>query len=463
MLTVRGEPATRDATIDDLRGREFARLDESGIAYLDYTGSALHADRQLARYFAALRTGVLGNPHSESVPSRAATAVIDDARRRVLRFLDADPAQYVVIFTANCSAAIKLVAESYPFTRHTAVVLSADNHNSMNGMREFARRNGASVTQIPLDSELRLADPLRHLVPRGRGRQLFGFPAQSNFSGVQHSLALIEAAQEQGFDVLLDAASFVASNALSLTEHRPEFVVLSFYKLFGYPTGVGALVARRDALAGLRRPWFAGGTVEYASVQNTMHALREAPDGYEDGTPNFAALAALRHGFDFLEETGVARIHEHVLRLTRVLLDGLRGICHPDGAPSAIIYGPTDGWMRGCTVTFNLLDARHRVIPYPDVELRARDAGVAIRGGCFCNPGAAEHAFGFDAGRARACLENASAGGFSIQRFARCLGDDVAVGALRASAGLANTERDVDRLLGLVQAISNDESALRVG
>ena len=86
------------------------------------------------------------------------------------------------------------------------------------------------------------------------GARLFAFPAQSNFSGVQHSLDLIDEAQRHGFDVLLDAAAFVPSNPLSLRAHAPEFVVLSFYKLFGYPTGVGALVVRNDALRRLAAP-----------------------------------------------------------------------------------------------------------------------------------------------------------------------------------------------------------------
>ena len=47
-----------------------------------------------------------------------------------------------------------------------------------------------------------------------------------------------------------------------------------FYKLFGYPTGVGALVARRKALAKLKRGYFGGGTVQFASVQNRLARLQ---------------------------------------------------------------------------------------------------------------------------------------------------------------------------------------------
>jgi selenocysteine lyase/cysteine desulfurase len=280
---------------------------------------------------------------------------------------------------------------------------------------------------------------------------LFAFPAQSNFSGVHHPLGTIDDAQRLGFDVLLDAAAFAPSNSLSLRAHAPQFVVLSFYKLFGYPTGVGALVARKDALQRLTRPWFAGGTVDFASVQNDVFQLKADADAFEDGTPDFLSIAALAAGFELLETIGMRRIHTHVARLTTRFLDGLDALAHSDGTPAVRVYGPRTNESRGGTVAFNVLSRGGRAIPYSVVERRARDAGIAIRGGCFCNPGAAEHAFGFDARRASECLR-ATSGGFTIDRFAQCLGDDTAVGAVRASIGVANNDRDVDRALEMIWA-----------
>src|SRR4029453_9134925 len=125
---------------------------------------------------------------------------------------------------------------------------------------------------------------------------------QSNFSGVQHPLALVERARSLGHTVLLDAAAFVPTSPLSLRRTPADFVACSFYKMFGYPTGVGALIARRGALARLPRPWFGGGKVEYVSVQEGSHMMRDGTDGFEDGTPNFLACGAVVQGLDFLDE-----------------------------------------------------------------------------------------------------------------------------------------------------------------
>src|SRR3954469_24533104 len=192
-----------------LRDREFSRLDATRHAYLDYTGSALYAARQVRAHAELLGGSVLGNPHSENPASRESTRLMENARSQVLRFLDASPEDYAVIFTANASAAIKLVAESFPFGKNASLVLAADNHNSINGIREYARRAGAPVHYLPLDAALRLDDPAPHLADQAvHGGGLVALPAQSNFSGVCHPLALVGRARALGFDVLLDAAAF---------------------------------------------------------------------------------------------------------------------------------------------------------------------------------------------------------------------------------------------------------------
>jgi selenocysteine lyase/cysteine desulfurase len=459
MLTTSPQATSNDTEVHpliaELRVREFAHLDETGLAYLDYTGSALPAAKQIAAHHELLARTVFGNPHADSAPSRRSTEALDVVRALLLNHLDAELEQYDVCFTANASAAVKLVAESYPFSPNGGCVLAADNHNSVNGVREYARRAAAPVAYLPIDANLSLVDPDSALERLGRVRapHLFAFPAQSNFSGVQHPLRLVDVAQRHGFDVLLDAAAYLPSCSLSLREHRPEFVVLSFYKLFGYPTGLGALVARRDALARLTRPWFAGGTVAYASVQNDLYSLLSNAAAFEDGTPNFLGAAAVPAGFELLREVGMPRLSTHVRRLTRTLVHALRGLARANGAPAVRVYGPASDDGRGSAVAFNVLDDRGRVVPYWLVEERARSCGVAIRGGCFCNPGCAEAAFGFDRVRAARCLREAGEPGpFTIQRFAECMNRDgvVAVGALRASLGLANNDHDLRRLVELV-------------
>ena len=447
---------TSDPFFDELRATEYSRLDADDQAYLDYTGSALYARRQIRAHAARLEKNVLGNPHSENGPSLISTAIINDAKARLLRFLDAPDDEYVVTFTANTSAAIRLVAESYPFGPDASLVLAADNHNSMNGIREFALRKGAAVDYAGLDESLRLTG-VKSLLHRSRTSEggLFGFPAQSNFSGLKHPLALIDEAHRLGYAVLLDAAAYLPTNSFSLRRHRVDFVALSVYKITGYPTGVGALVARKESLSRLKRPWFAGGTVDYASVQNRTHKLIEKNgEGFEDGTPAFIDIAAVADGLALLDEIGMDRITSHVTTLRALFVSELNRLRSTSGRSLARVYGPSSWREAGATVAFNLFDRTGLPIPFARVVERARNEGVSLRGGCFCNPGASEAAFGFPPDTARRCLSEAAAEGFSIERFSECLGADTAVGGVRASMGIPTNQRDIQRAISVLSTFA---------
>src|SRR4051794_7186895 len=101
--------------LSTLRSREFSRLEATGSVYLDYTGAALYPESLVVNDVERLRTQVLGNPHSDSAPSQASTDAIERARSLTLRFLDADPADYDVVFTANATGAVRILAEAFPF------------------------------------------------------------------------------------------------------------------------------------------------------------------------------------------------------------------------------------------------------------------------------------------------------------------------------------------------------------
>ena len=341
---LREYPAYRStAHLDALRARDYARLDAQGAVYLDYTGACLGAESQIRQHAALMLERVLGNPHSASPASLSTTTLVEGARHAVLEWFNA-ARDYTAIFTANATGALKHVGESYPFASNGTLLLSADNHNSVNGIREFARARGAAIVYAPLTvPELRLdltrLDALLSECDRGASN-LFAFPAQSNFTGVQHPLELVARAHERGWDVLLDAAAFVPTNRLDLRETRPEFVSLSFYKMFGYPTGVGCLLARNDALPKLHRPWFAGGTVNFATVGGRRHVLSAGEAGFGDGTLNYLAIAGVEIGLRHLASAGIDAIHTRVMCLTGWLLAKLVALCHSNGRPMVRIYGP---------------------------------------------------------------------------------------------------------------------------
>ncbi len=453
-------------TLDALRASEFGRLDAQRHVYLDYTGGGLYAASQIREHEALLDGQVFGNPHSASLCSTVTTGLVEQTRHAVLAYFNAPRDQYTAVFTPNATGALKLAGESYPFAEGGRFLLTFDNHNSVNGIREFAGSKGAVVEYAPitvpdlridrdrLDTLLALADP--------QHANLFAFPAQSNFSGVKHPLELIERAQRKGWDVLLDAAAFVATNRLDLTAVQPDFVTISFYKMFGYPTGVGCLIVRNAVLPKLKRPWFAGGTVNFATVQGRRHILAPREAGFEDGTLNYLSIPAVAIGLRHLERIGVETIRTRVECLTAWLLSELLALRHSNGRHIVRIYGPANTVMRGGTITFNLYDPSGHLLDYRRVEELASERRISLRTGCFCNPGAGEAAEGLTESD---MLAGVDAGvDMTLPRFLQVIQHrgGKSAGAIRVSLGMVSNFDDVDAFLEFAAGF-RDETHLTIG
>jgi selenocysteine lyase/cysteine desulfurase len=450
-------------SLDELRASEYGRLDAAGHVYLDYTGASLYAASQVTEHAKLLATHVFGNPHSASLASSATTAVVERTRRAVLAWFNASPDAYTAVFTQNATAALKLVGESYPFGPDSRFLLSVDNHNSVNGVREFATARGARVDYAPLTvPDLRLdVDHLDASLVDGSAPKLFAFPAQSNFTGVKHPLDLVSRARANGWDVLLDAAAFVPTNRLDLTAVQPDFVTVSFYKMFGYPTGVGCLIARKDSLRKLNRPWFAGGTVNFATVHGRAHILSPGEAGFEDGTLNFLSIPAVEIGLRHLARIGVDVIRRRVDCLTAWLLGQLLDLRHSNGRHMVRIYGPTTTAMRGGTVTMNFYDPSGHLLDYRRVEELALAQRISFRTGCFCNPGAGESAEGLTDEDVAAALDE---GDMTLPRFLQFIQHrgGKSAGAIRVSLGIASNFADVDRFVQFASGL-RDQTRLTMG
>jgi selenocysteine lyase/cysteine desulfurase len=490
------------ALLDRLRATEYPYLDAGGHVYLDYGGAGLPAQVQLDAHAQRMRGRCFGNPHSENPASALSTELVERARLAVLAHFNAPPDEYAVIFTPNATGACKLVAEAYPFGPRTRLILTADNHNSVNGIREYARARGAVTQYVPFSSpELRVDDdaigralarprpgllgaawrtarrgaapwagPSRRarrraretenagLQPAPTPRGLLAYPAQSNFSGVQHPLSWIQTAHERGYDVLLDAAAYAPTNRLDLSVVKPDFVAISWYKVFGYPTGVGCLIARREALGRLRRPWFAGGSVRIAGVQADWHLLAAGEAGFEDGTVSFLQIPDLEAGLAWVNVIGIDLIHRQVTCLTGRLLGRLAALRHGNGAPMARIYGPAGTRDRGGTIAFSLLDPAGRVIDERAVGRDTAAAGISIRTGCFCNPGATEAAFHLTKADWRAARRGRA---HTMDQNLALLG--LPALALRASIGLASNHDDIEKFLAFLELTYRDRTVDTVG
>jgi molybdenum cofactor sulfurtransferase len=106
---------------------------------------------------------------------------------------------------------------------------------------------------------------------------LFAYTGQSNITNTKNPLSTLSYASSLGYYTLLDAAALAPTSIISLTATPVDAMVVSFYKMFGFPTGVGALIIKESFLRVLQRPWFAGGNVDIVQVPGTIVTRAEVP------------------------------------------------------------------------------------------------------------------------------------------------------------------------------------------
>ena len=247
--------------------------------------------------------------------------------------------------------------------------------------------------------------------------------------------------------MLLDAAAFAPTNPLDLSKYKPDFVPLSFYKIFGYPTGLGALVAKRSALRKLHKPWFAGGTITVASVQGDRYYLAEGHAAFEDGTVDFLNIPAVEIGLRHIQSIGIESIQTRVKCLTGWLLENLTGLRHSTGLPLVRLYGPLSTAARGGAVTVNFFDSLGRPIDHRFIEESANKVNISLRTGCFCNPGAGEVALGISRVELDVCFNGPGhEQRLTLDDFRLCI-DGKNSGAVRISVGMLTNFNDVQALL----------------
>nr|XP_056713238.1 molybdenum cofactor sulfurase [Euleptes europaea] len=449
-----------------LRRAEFARL--AGMTYLDHAGATLFPQSLLKAFTDDLNANIYGNPHSQSISSKLTYDTIEHVRYRLLQHFNTTIEDYTVIFTSGCTAALKLVAEAFPWIPESPeepgsrFCYLTDSHTSVVGMRAIAAAvNVSSVPVKPAEIISRTRD-LGAEEPSCQTPLLFCYPAQSNFSGTKYPLAWIEEIKSGKLRpvnvpgkwfVLLDAASYVSTSPLDLSAHQADFIPLSFYKMFGFPTGLGALLVKNESASCLRKTYFGGGTAAaYLAGEDFYLPTRSVAERFEDGTVSFLDIIALKHGFDALERLtgGMENIKKHTFALAHYTYTVLSTLKYANGSPVVRIYSDTDFSspdVQGPILNFNVLDENGEIVGYSQVDRLAGLYNIHVRTGCFCNTGACQQHLGISNDDIKKNLQAGHVCGDDIDVIDGC-----PTGSVRISFGYMSTFEDAQTFLKFIIA-----------
>ncbi|OKP15219.1 Molybdenum cofactor sulfurase [Penicillium subrubescens] len=443
--------------VDTIREKEYPLLKDT--TYLDHAGTTVYAKSMIEEFSRQMTSSLFGNPHSMSSSSQLSTQRTDDIRLRVLKFFNADPEEYDLVFVANATAAIKLVADCFRDSDHRGFWYGyhTDAHTSLVGVREIAHM-GHRCFQSDTDVDSWISD-LPTL--QTKATRLIAFPAQSNLNGRRLPLRWCKevrsAAEKNGGNgyTLLDAASFLSTGSLDIGSVAPDFTALSFYKIFGFPD-LGALIVRKSAAHILeRRKYFGGGTVDMVIASDVQwHAKKESSihERLEDGTIPFHNIIALDAAIDTHERLygSMANISTHCASLAKQFYDRISGLTHWNQTKVCHVY-ETNG-VYGCSTTqgpiipFNIRNSLGEWAPKTEVEKLATVQNIQIRTGSVCNPGGTARALGWVGQDLRRHYSTGLRCG-----DAHDLIGGKPTGVLRVSLGAMTSMKDIDSMVEFIE------------
>ena len=422
-----------DHALDQIYQQEFSQRLSSDAVYLDHAGTTLYTQSQLKAHFDQLQTLTLNNPHSDQEDSQTMTQM-RECIQLILSMFDTSTRDYCLIFTLNATHACQLLSSLFPFSSQSEYAYMIDSHNSLVGIRQQAQLKEASVSIIDYpvqiykqnidddDWSFRCAyqsSPI-HSQTSALSYCLFATPAENNFNGLRPPLdrllkPFLEARHNRSsqFSIpvhrvpsktchwftLVDCSKYLATAAFSLSTHPVDFVVLSFYKIFGYPTGIGALIVRNEALPYLNRHhYFGGGSVQYVSPNDPSRVdYKQGVDGFIHGTVPFTTIVALRHGLELITCTlTYERISLHTQCLIEYGRNEMSKLVYSNGRALCVFYDARNelirqhGYSYGPILNFNLYNHHGQFLSCRLIQRIAGDHRITLRAGTFCAPGASQ-------------------------------------------------------------------------
>lgn len=292
-------------------GTRFPLLrDAPNLVYLDSAASAQkpapvldRLNRFYGKEYANIHRGLYGL-------SETASDAYEAARQRVATFLGAEADE--IIFTANATAAINLVAHAFGDTclkpGELILVSLLEHHANIVPWQMLRERKHLRLEPIPIDDRCDIdLDAFESLLRRSP--KLVCLTATANTTGTVTPLKeMIDMAHRAGALVMVDAAQAAPHMALDMRALDCDFLAMTGHKLYG-PDGIGALYMKAALMETLPPFLGGGGMIRTVTMEHTEYA--DGPRRFEAGTPAIGAAIGLAAALDFIAEIGFDRIAAH--------------------------------------------------------------------------------------------------------------------------------------------------------
>ncbi|ATO55195.1 MAG: cysteine desulfurase [Loigolactobacillus coryniformis] len=302
-----------------------------------------------------------------------ATEKFEAAREKVRAFINARSTKEV-LFTRGTTTSLNWIAASYGEANITAgdeiVISYMEHHSNLVPWQQLAIRKQATLKYIKMnaDGTLDMADAQQQITDKTK---IVAIAQVSNVLGVVNPIKeLAKIAHQHGAVMVADGAQSLPNMPVDVQDLDCDFLAFSGHKMLG-PTGIGGLYAKEALLNEMPPIEFGGEMIDFVNLFDSSWS--QLPWKFEAGTPDISGAIGLGAAIDYLNQFGMAAVHEHEQKLVDYVLPKLLAI---DGLT---VYGPHDPAKHTGVIAFNL-DGLH---PH-DLATGLDMEGVAVRAGHHC-------------------------------------------------------------------------------
>ena len=354
--------------------QDFKVLDEkvngNALTYLDTSATSLTPDRVVDKtneYYFKYNANVHRGVHTLGT---LATDAYESARMKVRKFINAKRFEEI-IYTRGTTAALNIVAHSLGDYAVEAgdeiVVTEMEHHANIVPWQQLAKRKGAKLVFIPLESDGTIKLESVESVMSEKTK-IVAIAHVSNVLGTVNDVkSIAKIAHDNDAYIVVDGAQAVPHMTVDVQDLDVDFYAFSSHKMLG-PTGVGVLYGKAEILDHLEPVEYGGDMIDYVYKEDATWT--DLPVKFEAGTPMIAEAIGLGEAIDYLTEVGMDNIHDYEQELVNYAYEQMEKI---DGIT---IYGPKE---RAGLITFNL-DGVH---PH-DLATALDQDGIAVRAGHHC-------------------------------------------------------------------------------
>lgn len=373
------------------------------------------------------------------VKSQHSSERYEQARDTILRFVGGDPHEHTVIFTRNTTEALNITAFRLRLDPGDVVLTTiAEHHSNLLPWRRYAQLRYVPVAD---DGTFTSDDVMAGLTTQPVPKVL-AITGASNVTGWLPALTqMVAAARSRGVLVVLDAAQLAPHRPINMSQLGVDVLAFSGHKMYA-PFGAGALVARTEIFAGGEPMLVGGGSVSAVGTNEVIWG--PAPDRDEAGSPNVVGVVALDAAVRELTQRGWTSTLRHERGLLTELDRQLAEI------PGLTRYGPATSVDRLPVAAFNLDGMPHALV----ASRLSHEFGIGVRSGCFCAHPYLVRLLQLDEEQTQQYRTRVRRGHHGLLP-----------GAVRASAGLGSSQRDIQALGHALRTITstpgtNDEYQL---